>query len=285
MLIAASMRCCGVYDGSKPNEISVQSKTCLRSSSGTPTRSAITCSGSQSARSSTRSQPARPARSSMRRCTRASTRSVRSATRLGVKPRLTSLRSWVWRGASRLISSSLVPPSFSPSAKLPSSRNGLGLFLKFVSREVRWTSAWRVMFQYPSSQCGCSRCATGSASRSSRKASYGKPRSYVRGSCRTGVSGRMRRPFGIPSAGEADRERLEGVVEVRAHAAPARRSARSCGNVASSSSKNTRPSSRARWTPRQKCSAMPNDRCGFGSRRMSKRCGSANTSSSRLADV
>ena len=36
------------------------------------------------------------------------------------------------------------------------------------------------------------------------------------------------------------------------------------GNVASSSSKNTRPSSRARCTPRQKCSAMPNDRCGFG---------------------
>ena len=43
---------------------------------------------------------------------------------------------------------------------------------------------------------------------------------------------------------------------------------------ASSSSKNTRPSSRARCTPRQKCSAMPNDSCGFGLRRTSKRCGS-----------
>ena len=41
------------------------------------------------------------------------------------------------------------------------------------------------------------------------------------------------------------------------------------GKVASSSSKNTRPSRRARCTPRQKCSPMPNERCGFGWRWMS----------------
>ena len=56
-------------------------------------------------------------------------------------------------------------------------------------------------------------------------------------------------------------------------------------NVDSTSSKNTRPSRRARWAPRQKCSPMPNERCGFGERWMSKRFGSSNTVSSRFADV
>ena len=46
-------------------------------------------------------------------------------------------------------------------------------------------------------------------------------------------------------------------------------------NESSSSSKNTLPSSRARCTPRQKWPPIPNDRCGFGFRWMSKSCGSA----------
>ena len=53
--VAASDRSSGVTVSSKPNVSSVQRKTCSRSSSGTPTRSAMTCSGSQSAMSVTRS--------------------------------------------------------------------------------------------------------------------------------------------------------------------------------------------------------------------------------------
>ena len=57
------------------------------------------------------------------------------------------------------------------------------------------------------------------------------------------------------------------------------------GSRLNSSLSSVRACSRARLAPRQKCVPSPKEMCGLGSRPMSKRSGSANTASSRLADA
>ena len=143
--VAAFMRSSGGTVGSNPNVNSVHSNTCLRSSSGTPTRSAIACSGNHSAMSRTRSHSPRSATESITESTRAFTWAARSLMRRGVKPLLMILRSFVCSGGSRLIRRSDVPPSFTSPV---SGRNGLGAFRNVVqSCETRCTSLWRVTTQ------------------------------------------------------------------------------------------------------------------------------------------
>ena len=73
------------------------------------------------------------------------------------------------------------------------------------------------------------------------------------------------------------------MLERRGAGAP---SDRSTGTRRASSSNSTRSSSRARLAPRQKCGPPPpNATCSLGWRSMSKRNGSSNTSSSRLAET
>ncbi len=89
------------------------------------------------------------------------------------------------------------------------------------------------------------------------------------------------------SAGEPDRQGLQAVVEVGADPAGLAGQLDPGERGQQSPSKKTLPFQVGRGAPqRQKCSAIPNDRCGFGILRwMSKALGeSANTSSSRLAD-
>ena len=98
------------------------------------------------------------------------------------------------------------------------------------------------------------------------------------------VLGGPRRRCGVV---EGDRERLEAADEVGGAVARARRRGRRgarSGRRSSSWSSITEISRRARLAPRQKCGPKPKATCSFGVRAMSKRNGSSNTSSSRLAD-
>ena len=170
---------------------------------------------------------------------------------VGVKPRLTSLRSWVWRGASRLISSSLVPPSPSPSAKLPSSRNGLGLFLKL--RVAGGALDVGVAGDVPVADAPSA--GGRGAPRARRPAARGTPRTGSRGRTSAGRAGRACRGACVGLSGSRQRVRRTGSsLSALLRFERVRRGSPVSsidGNVVSSSSKNTLPSSRARWTPRQ----------------------------------